>query len=91
MWDYVGIVRSDLRLDRATKRISNIMVETELLYKKTKVFNEIIELRNLVTCSHIIIESAKLRKESRGLHYSMDYKFSVPEDSIKNTIIKKLD
>jgi L-aspartate oxidase len=88
MWDYVGIVRSDLRLDRATKRISNIMEETELLYKKTKVFNEIIELRNLVTCSHIIIESAKLRKESRGLHYSIDYKFSLPESVAKNTIIK---
>ncbi len=73
MWDYVGIVRSDLRLERASRRIHNIYWETEELYKKTKVFMEILELRNLITCSHIIIKSAKIRKESRGLHYNIDY------------------
>lgn len=88
MWDYVGIVRSDLRLERAGNRIHNIYKETEDLYKKTKVFQEILELRNLVACSHLIIKSAKVRKESRGLHYTIDYPDSFPLDKIKNTIIK---
>jgi L-aspartate oxidase len=87
MWDYVGIVRSDLRLDRASKRIANIFEETESLYRKTKVFIELLELRNLVTCSHIIIESAKLRKESRGLHYTLDYKETLPDNEAFDTII----
>lgn len=88
MWDYVGIVRSNLRLERAERRIHNIFLETEDLYKKTNVFQEILELRNLVTCSHIIIKSAKLRKESRGLHYTIDYPNLLPLDQVQNTIIK---
>ncbi len=89
MWDYVGIVRSDLRLERAAKRITNIFDETESLYRKTKVCNELLELRNLVTCSHIIIESAKLRKESRGLHYTLDYKETLPVEQVYNTILQE--
>ncbi|MGE5680614.1 MAG: L-aspartate oxidase [Bacillota bacterium] len=73
MWDYVGIVRSNLRLDRASKRIHNLYIEIEDMYKKTKVFEDILELRNLITCSHAIIKSAIMRKESRGLHYTLDY------------------
>jgi L-aspartate oxidase len=73
MWDYVGIVRSNLRLERAASRIHNIFIETENLYKKTKIFEDILELRNLVACAHIIIKSAMNRKESRGLHYTLDY------------------
>ena len=88
MWDYVGIVRSDLRLERASRRIHNIFQETEQLYKKTKVFIEILELRNLVACSHIIIKSAKTRKESRGLHYNIDYPKSLYGNQIKNTMLK---
>jgi L-aspartate oxidase len=88
MWVYVGIVRSDLRLERASSRIHNIFTETEALYKKTSVFQEILELRNLVTCSHIIIKSAKMRKESRGLHYTIDYPNTFSIDRIENTIIK---
>ncbi|MFO7447250.1 MAG: L-aspartate oxidase [Ignavibacteriaceae bacterium] len=79
MWDYVGIVRSDLRLERAAKRIHNIYTETEELYKKTKIFEEILGLRNIITCSHIIIKSAQLRKESRGLHYTLDYPATNPD------------
>ena len=78
MWDYVGIVRSKLRLERAERRIHNIFRETEDLYKKTNVFQEILELRNIVTCSHTIIKSAKLREESRGLHYTIDYPNTLP-------------
>ena len=90
MWDYVGIVRSNLRLERAERRIHNIYNESEALYKKTKVFNEILELRNLVACSHIIIKSAKARKESRGLHYTIDYPNLFPLNKIENTIIKNI-
>lgn len=88
MWDYVGIVRSNNRLDRANRRIKNLATEIELLYKKTKVFNDIIELRNIICCASMIIKSAILRKESRGLHYTIDYpelNTSVPP---KDTLIK---
>lgn len=87
MWDYVGIVRSDLRLERAERRIHNLYLETEELYKKTSVFQEILELRNLIACSHIIINSAKLRKESRGLHYTIDYPDSLHDEKVKNTFL----
>ncbi len=73
MWNYVGIVRSDLRLEMARKRIHTLFEETESLYKKTKVFEEVLELRNVIACSHIIIKSASLRKESRGLHFTLNY------------------
>jgi len=88
MWDYVGIVRSDLRLERADIRIHNLYSETEKLYKRTNVFQEILELRNIIACSHIIIKSAKQRKESRGLHFTIDYPNSSPTDKIRNTILK---
>jgi L-aspartate oxidase len=73
MWNYVGIVRSDLRLEMARKRIHTLFEETESLYKKTKVFEEILELRNVIACSHIIIKSAGMRRESRGLHFTLNY------------------
>jgi L-aspartate oxidase len=88
MWNYVGIVRSDLRLERARKRMHTLFEETESFYKKTKVFEEILELRNIITCSHIIIKSAAARKESRGLHYTLN--FPEPDNSKKpsNTYIQ---
>ncbi len=73
MWDYVGIVRSDLRLDRAGRRLQLIADEIENFYKKTKVVEGVIELRNLATVAVLIIRSALLRKESRGLHFTTDY------------------
>jgi L-aspartate oxidase len=91
MWDYVGIVRSDLRLQRAARRIQALYEETEQLYKKTKVFNGILELRNLITCSHIIIRSAMIRKESRGLHFTIDYPQSNTENSTQNVIIQNIN
>lgn len=73
MSNYVGIVRSNLRLHRALRRIQLIKDETESFYKRTKVSRELLELRNMVQISYLIIRSALMRKESRGLHYSTDY------------------
>lgn len=87
MWDYVGIVRSNERLRRAQKRISMLYEENEKLYKKTKIFQSILEARNLIACAHVIIKSAQMRKESRGLHFNIDY----PEpdaEFLRDTIIE---
>jgi L-aspartate oxidase len=73
MWDYVGIVRSDVRLGRALRRISLLEKEIENFYKRTKVSVPLLELRNLVTTAKLIVLSALKRKESRGLHYTTDY------------------
>lgn len=73
MNDYVGIVRSDLRLQRAKRRIDFLKDETEAYYKKTKITTQILELRNIIKVASLIIESAIKRRESRGLHYTTDY------------------
>ncbi len=73
MWDYVGIVRTDERLKRALKRIKLIVEEIELFYRKTTICTSILELRNMATTAELIIQSALLRKESRGLHFTSDY------------------
>ncbi len=88
MWDYVGIVRSVQRLLRAKTRINYLQRENNFLYKKTKIFSEILEARNLITCASMIIRSAQLRKESRGLHFIIDYPESDP-DFLKDTVIQK--
>jgi len=73
MSNYVGIVRSDLRLDRATARLEIIYRETEDLYKKSNVSQRLCELRNLLNVGYLVIKMAHARKESRGLHYNLDY------------------
>ncbi len=78
MSNYVGIVRSDLRLARALKRLEIIYSETEELYNKSIISVEICELRNLINVAYLIIKMAQLRKESRGLHYSIDYPEKAP-------------
>lgn len=88
MWDLVGIVRSNLRLEFGARRVETIYHEVEAFYKKTKVFDSLIELRNLITCAHMIIKSASLRKESRGLHYTLDYPEPNTEQKPVNTIIR---
>ena len=73
MSDYVGIVRNDIRLERAMRRIDLLHQETEELYKTTSVSPQLCELRNLITIGYLIVKSAQFRKESRGLHYNTDY------------------
>jgi L-aspartate oxidase len=73
MSNYVGIVRSDLRLERALVRLEIIYKETESLYKRSLISKKICELRNLINVGYIIIKMAKNRQESRGLHYSIDH------------------
>jgi L-aspartate oxidase len=73
MSDYVGIVRTDIRLERAMKRLDLLFTETEALYRSTKVSPQLCELRNLITVGYLIVKGAEFRKESRGLHYNMDH------------------
>lgn len=73
MSDYVGIVRTNIRLERAIKRIDLLWEETEALYESTSVSPQLCELRNMITVGYLIVKCAQLRKESRGLHYNTDY------------------
>ena len=73
MSDYVGIVRNNERLQRAMRRIDLLHEETEQLYQRTALSPQLCELRNMITVSYLIIKSAELRKESRGLHFNTDY------------------
>ena len=87
MWDYVGIVRSNLRLKRALRRINLIAKEVENFYKKTKISAGLIELRNLVLVAKLIINCALYRKESRGLHYTTDYPNKDDKYWLKDTVV----
>jgi L-aspartate oxidase len=79
MWDYVGLVRSRNRLDRAERRLALITREIELYYRWTKVTAELLELRNIAQVGLLIVRSALSRQESRGLHYVTDYPERSPD------------
>lgn len=73
MWDYVGIVRSNLRLERAMRRLKLLENEIENFYRRTKITPKLLELRNVATIATLIVISALKRHESRGLHFTTDY------------------
>jgi len=85
MSDYVGIVRNDVRLERAMRRLDLLHEETEHLYRTSTLSPQLCELRNLITIGYLIVKSAQFRKESRGLHYNLDY----PEKSplVQNIVL----
>ncbi len=90
MWDYVGIIRSNLRLNRALRRVLLINEEVEDFYKRTKVTCQLLELRNMAAVAYRMIRSALERKESRGLHYNTDYPSTREEENSDTFIQRKI-
>ena len=87
MWDYVGIVRSFKRLERAKHRVDVLLSEINEYYSQFRVTNDLLELRNLAMVADLIIRSAMSRRESRGLHYTIDFPQTDPVAAPQNTIL----
>jgi L-aspartate oxidase len=90
MWDYVGIVRTDKRLQRASTRLRNLQREIQEFYWNFKVNTDLLELRNLTTVAGLIVDSALWRKESRGLHYTLDYPEADDKRYHRNTVLHRV-
>lgn len=89
MWDYVSIVRKESRLTEALKKIKTIKEEVKRIFENSQIFPELIELRNMVQVAELITYSALTRKESRGLHYIVDYPEKDDERWKKDTMLRK--
>jgi len=89
MWDYVGIVRTEKRLMRASTRLRNLLREIQEFYWNFRVSTELLELRNLATVAALIVDCALMRKESRGLHYTLDYPDADDRRWVKKTVLRR--
>ena len=89
MWDYVSIVRTNKRLQRALKRITNLQEEIHEFYWDFKVTSDLLELRNIATTAEVIVRSALERHESRGLHYNLDYPEADPALAQRDTVLRR--
>src|SRR6186713_2906347 len=85
MSDYVGIVRNNIRLQRAMRRLDLLWEETEKLYESSSLSPQLLELRNLITVGYLIVKGAGFRKESRGLHYNTDYPYK--SEIVQNIVL----
>ena len=87
MWDYVGIVRTDKRLQRALRRVEMLKQEIAEYYGHFRVTSDLLELRNLIIVAELIVRCAMRRKESRGLHYTLDYPEADYHHPVQNTVL----
>jgi L-aspartate oxidase len=90
MWDYVGIVRTDKRLQRAATRLRNLHAEVQEFYWNFKVTTDLLELRNLVTVASLVVDSALSRRESRGLHFTLDYPERDDRRFLRDTLLRRI-
>lgn len=91
MWQYVGIVRSDRRLQRAQHRIDMINREIDEYYRDFLVTRDLLELRNIALTAKLVVTCARMRKESRGLHYNLDYPEKNDRVWLKDTVVSRND
>jgi L-aspartate oxidase len=90
MWDYVGIVRTDKRLQRAATRLRNLQNEIQDFYWNFRITADLLELRNLATTASLIVDCAISRKESRGLHYTLDYPVHDDAKFLRDTLLRRI-